>query len=248
VETLGLRGKLNLEQLNFLFHGGSLTQSTGRENTARIAEMYRLFPLLRLLGGCLPDQMLTGSLHVWRGVLLCEENRQTLEQILPKEFDLPAEPLRPAHAYMSGYQYTRSEAEKSAPGLLPEKAGKGSDSLMIFSGQAIMRGSMFLHGFTLLHPSTLEIGCLLHSLALWSRHGTVGGQSSRGHGRLKTWLLGQDDSRTEAIEAYLIHVQETKQDAVAWLDEAFAARPTKSKEKKTKPQSDSIDFFHEMTK
>ena len=43
IEKLGLKGQLSLKQMNFLLHGGNLTDSTGRENTARIAEMQELF-------------------------------------------------------------------------------------------------------------------------------------------------------------------------------------------------------------
>src|SRR6185437_8334748 len=65
----GLAGKLTLPQLNFLFHGGSLTEGGGREDTRRIADFQRLFPWGRLLGGSLPDQILAGSLSVHVGTV-----------------------------------------------------------------------------------------------------------------------------------------------------------------------------------
>jgi hypothetical protein len=230
VERMGLKGELSLEQLNFLLHGGNLTESTGRENTARIAEMYRLFPLFRLLGGCLPDQVLSGSLHVWRGTLLCRENEAQLRMLLPPGFDTDGVTFHPAHAYISGYQYTRSDAEKSAGDLLPAGAEKDKSSLMIFSGQAVMRGAMFLHGFTLLHPSPLELGALLHSLLLWANAGgTIGGQAARGHGRLKTVLLGHDETRADAVAAYLAHVEEHRDECRQWLTDAFYRAPKKGK-------------------
>lgn len=74
-QRLGLRGRLSLPQLNLLFHGGALTEGGGREDTRLIADFQRLFPLLRLLGGCTPAQILSGSLLSGRGTLVCEENR-----------------------------------------------------------------------------------------------------------------------------------------------------------------------------
>jgi hypothetical protein len=237
VERLGLKGTLSLEQLNFLFHGGNLTESTGRENTKRIAEMYRLFPLLRLLGGCLPDQVLSGSLHVWRGMLLCAENEEHIKLTLPEGWGIDGVRFYPSHRYVSGYQYTRSDAEKTVGDLLPEDLKDDSESnLMIFSGQAVMRGAMFLHGFTLLHPSVLELGGLLHSLLLWAQHGTVGGQSARGHGRLKTVLLGDDPTRTDAVLQYIQHVEDTKAEAAEWLQDAFT-RKQKKQPKSVRPET-----------
>ena len=75
IDRYGLKGKLTLPVLNLLLHGGNLTMSTAMENTSRIAEMHEVFPLLSLLGGSLPDQILAGSMDVMRGVLVCEENR-----------------------------------------------------------------------------------------------------------------------------------------------------------------------------
>lgn len=70
VDMLGLRGKLNIDQANYLFTGGSLTESSTNDNLKRIAEMQHLFPLLRLLGGSLRNQVIGGSLFVLRGIMI----------------------------------------------------------------------------------------------------------------------------------------------------------------------------------
>ena len=66
IDRYGLAGKLTLPELNFLLHGGALTESTGREDVARIVEMHATWPLLKALGGCLPDQIIKeiGRAHV----------------------------------------------------------------------------------------------------------------------------------------------------------------------------------------
>jgi len=214
-----LGGKLSLDQLNFLMHGGNLTKSTARENTKRIAEMHRLWPLLRLVGGSLPDQILAGCLDVWRGVLVCEENRPCLERIINGL--LPEEKLYPAETWISEYQYTRGDAAKT--GMAKDQLVLDSN-LMIYSGQCVNRGAMFVHGFVLKHCTELELGALFWSLRLWqATGGTVGGMAAKGHGRLKLYLLDYDEKKQEELcQKYTQYALEVKDEAVAWLQECFA--------------------------
>lgn len=221
VDEYGLAGTLTLPQLNFAFHGGSLTEGGGREDTARIADFQRLFPLGRLLGGCLPDQILAGNLQVWIATLVCEENRRYLEAILGPD-RLPAR-LRPAESCVTDYQYVRGDAIKTRldlaradePGRVdraevlrgeaPDReSGRRKLSDMPFAGQSVMRGSVFLHGFTLPHANVLELGALLWSLRLWqAAGGTLGGQSARGHGRLALSIVARDvTSETRVVESW----------------------------------------------
>ncbi|MGE4195967.1 MAG: hypothetical protein AB7G11_02430 [Phycisphaerales bacterium] len=250
IETYGLAGDLSLEELNFLLHGGNLTEGGGRENTARIAEFQRLWPLGRLVGGTLPDQILAGNLRVWRGVLACAENQDYLRAVLPDSTVLP-DRLRPAESFVTGYQYTRGDAAKTASGLATQSArdsaGDASSNLMIFAGQAVMRGAVFVHGFTLAHASTIELGALLWSLRLWqAAGGTVGGQSARGHGRLATSLLVTDGLDLDgAVDAYLDYARSVQTEAVAWLRSVFAPRPSKpakitKKDRSAKPDAPDL--------
>jgi hypothetical protein len=216
-----LGGRLSLSQLNFLLHGGNLTEGGGRENTRRIADFQRLFPLGRLLGGCLPDQVLAGSLMCWRGTLVCEENRPSLALTIGDS--LPDRRLRAAESFVSGYQYTRGDAAKTAIDLHPTDTGVERDSqLMLFAGQAVLSGAVFLHGFTLPHVQLVEVGALLWSLQLWqAQGGTIGGQAARGHGRLKLSLLGAAFDIGEAIDGYLSYARSVRDEAVGWLNSVF---------------------------
>lgn len=239
IDAIGLRGKLSLRQLNFLLHGGNLTDSTGREDTARIAEMQESFPLLRLLGGALPDQILKGSLVAWRGLLVCEENRPHLPANLPPGFGLPDRPIKPAEHFVEGYQYTRGDAARSPDLYDPATADPDAKSnRMIFAGQQVIRGAVFSHGFEIAHGSELEYGCLMHALGLWqSQGGSVGGMASKGHGRLATAVLGGDDPGG-AVAAYVAHVEAHADRCRAWLEKVFRAkepkpdRPAKGKGRK----------------
>ncbi len=212
IDEYELRGKLTAVQLNFLLHGGNLTESNAHENTRRIAELHRTWPLMRLLGGSLPNQILSGFLDVWRGVLACEENRTYIGEQLDG-------PLYGAEYFVSGYQYTRGDAAKL--GEHKETLIAPDNNMMIFAGQSVSRGALFLHGFSARIASEIELGALLWSLRLWqSQGGTIGGQASRGHGRLKLHILGDFD-QPALCGKYVEYARSVKDDAVAWLEGAF---------------------------
>lgn len=237
IDLWGLRGKLTKLQLNFLLHGGNLTESTAGEDTARLAEFNRLFPLLKLCGGCLPNQILKGSMHAWRGALICEENRAYMQAILPADW-IPTARLQSCERMIGNWQYTRGDGGKediAIPG-----ATDAESSLMIFAGQAVNRGSVFLHGFQLNHVTELELGALLLSIEMWQESGgTIGGQSARGHGRLKTSVNVdvEPDVMQFAVEAYERHLTENKDSCIAWLNTQFSPikepKPAKGKKAKT---------------
>lgn len=218
IDRYELRGKLSLLQLNFLLHGGNLTMSTAHENTRRIAEMHELWPMLRLVGGSLPDQILCGAMDAWRGTLVCEENRDSLIRLLG---GLPMPRLMSSERFLSGYQYTRGDAKKT--GMSRERDDMREETnLMIYSGQAVTRGALFHHGFVLKHVSPIHVGCVLLALRLWqATGGTIGGNARLGHGRLQLSLLGFEDA-DHIVQAYVDYVDSVRDRAVKWLDESFA--------------------------
>jgi hypothetical protein len=234
VKACGLIGKLTIEQANYLFNGGSLTESARTENLRCIAEMQELIPLLRLLGGSLRNQVIGGSLIVKRGILICEENHETLKKMMPADFELPEQRLRVAEDFIDTYQYTRGDAQrrKDSAMILEEKSGEDTN-LMIYAGQSVIPGSMFYHGFILQNISSLEIGALLNALNEWDAlGGTIGGSARIGHGKLKTsFLIESDDSldTEELRNNYLEHINKNKEDIVDWLMRTFPKSERKGK-------------------
>jgi len=237
-----LEGKLNMRALNFLFHGGTLTEGSGREDTAGVADLYRLFPLYRLLGGSLPGQIVPGSLIAEQGVVICRENLPRLRGCCP--FDLPGN-LRSAEEFVGGWQYTRSDVRISSPDLASRDAEGDKLQLMPFTGQSIIPGAMIWHGFIAQHAGELEMGALLLSIALWLDQGaTIGGSSARGHGRLATSIhLEPEVDVTALMQAYIAHVDAVREEAIAWLNAAFEAKSAKKSKKGGKsdatPESNS---------
>jgi hypothetical protein len=241
IKQSGLYGKANVDQLNFLFNGGSLTKSSTTDNMKHIAKMQELIPLVRLLGGSLTNQIIGGSLIVKRGVLICEENRQSIQPQLPAGFLLPEEILQSCEEFIGEYQYTRGDARKhkefssmegAVKGFYQQEDGipEGKSNLMIYNGQTVMTGAMFYHGFILQNISRKEVGALLHALQMWDNEGaSIGGSGRIGHGQLQMGIyvepvvdwFGSDINIADFFLEYVEYVDAHKEDVFNWLYEVF---------------------------
>lgn len=227
IENLNLKGKLNADQANFLFTGGSLTESTTTEDMRKISNMQSFFPLFRLLGGSLRNQIIAGSLVTLRGILICEENRSILKSSLPENFNVFEKTLKSSEDFISKYQYTRGDAQKHCENL-EEKQEKSN--LMIYNGQAVLPGALFYHGFILDKISKLEVGALFNSISIWQENGGfLGGMSRVGHGKIKMSIIidsepGFYDNEidiNEEIENYKNHVNNNIDNCIEWLNNCF---------------------------
>jgi hypothetical protein len=235
VERYGLDGQLSLALAQFFFAGGSLTKSTGQsEKLSNLREMYRLFPLIRVIGGCLPDHMIPGSLHCWRGTLVCSENEPRLRRIVPDGW-IDGMSFRPAREFWDKYQYTRNDpAASHVKDLLADADGETNQ--MIYNGETVLPGSAFVHGYRLENATEVDVGALLWSLARWQAlDSTIGGQAAKGHGRLAMALAYADDLDAEScVTAYLQHTDAVREDALQFLNDTFAKTSAKAKKKKGK--------------
>lgn len=241
IGVCNLAGKMNIDQLNYLFNGGSLVESSVSTNIKRIAEMQEVLPLYRLLGGCLRNQIVQGSLSVGRGMLICRENVNRINSLIPEEFKI-GESIFPAEKYVDQYQYTRGDAAKmkdidffAAIDELNNEDDNSKSNLMIYNGQDIIPGALFYCEIVLKNVSDLELGAALHCLNRWN--GFLGGQGSRGHGRCKGYLLGIDPAESlRLIGDYITHVQANKDKIIEWLSESFPSKKAKNTIKKEELQ------------
>jgi hypothetical protein len=229
IGVCNLAGKMNVDQLNYMFNGGSLVESSVSCNIRKIADMQAILPLYRLLGGCLKNQVVAGSLNVHRGMLICRENAERINSILPEDCSIDNSIFSSEH-FIDQYQYTRGDANKmkdidffAAVEELSTGEEKEKSHLMIFNGQTIIVGTKFYLGFVLNNVSDLEIGALFHSLSRWN--GFLGGQGSRGHGKCKISLIQSDDLNVpELVSEYKEHIINKKDDIKAWLFDAFPSK------------------------
>jgi hypothetical protein len=221
IEELGISGKVKLEVLQFLFAGGSLTKGGAVTNVKRLTSLWNAIPLIRILGGSLPDQIVPGTLQVWRGLLVCEENRERLKSSVPTDW-LPADMrFYPAHRWYDSYQYTRTDPSKALADMIdvtPDE--KATKIQMIYSGQTIGSGACWLHGYDLRGATEVDIGCLLHALSGWDE--TIGGMSGRGHGRMKTTYHIEPEVDVDGlIDRFKEHQHNRRDEAFNILDKEF---------------------------
>jgi hypothetical protein len=233
IDQMNIEGKMGIDQLNFMLYGGSLSETKTNTNLKKIANMENLFPLYRLLGGSLKNQIISGSLNVWRGLLLCEENRETMNKYLPDSYKIENK-LLPAELFVGKYQYTRGDLKniksiyKKIENMeLLDKRDKSN--LMIYNGQQINRNSMFFGGFSTGYVSEIEIGCLFHCLQLWSEnYRTLGGMIAKGHGLVNMYYFLEDNMDIgEYVKKYIEHVNKNKEKMVEWLNNTFPKKDNK---------------------
>jgi hypothetical protein len=229
IGAYNLAGKLNINQLNYLFNGGSLVESSVSTNIKKIADMQSNIPLYRLLGGCLTNQIVGGSLCFGRGILVCRENVDRINKTMPEGFEIDNN-IFPAEKFIDQYQYTRCDASKmkdidffAAIDELNAGDQKEKSNLMIFNGQTIITGSLFYSEIVLQNVSDLELGAALHCLNRWN--GFLGGQGSRGHGRCKGYIFGLEDVNVlELIVNYTQFVASKRKEVTEWLFETFTGK------------------------
>jgi hypothetical protein len=216
IARLGLDGNLTAAQANFLVNGGAVSEST-RDADLRLADGgATLIPLLRVLGGCLPGQILPGRAAVGRGVMACRENEPRLRGLFGDWMDGVGR-LRASGEFVAPYQYTRGDAGRY---VRTDAMPTDASNLMIFSGESVVAGAVFFSRIRLRQPNDLQVGAALHALGQWD--GVIGGQSARGHGRLDVSLRVVPSVDAEALIAqYVEHVDAHRDEITTWLAEAF---------------------------
>lgn len=231
INACDLEGKMGIDQLNFMFNGGSLVESSVSCNINKISDMKEKLPLYQLLGGCLRNQIVSGSLNVGRGMLVCRENIDRINSLLPEEFQLAAD-IFSSDRFIAQYQYTRGDAVKMKDfDLLAEldeqnEAEKEKSHLMIYNGQSIVAGSLFYINLVVNNANELEIGSLLHAMSNWN--GMIGGQGSRGHGKCRLSIINCNIDIDRCVDLYTAHVDKNKDGIKAWLFDTFPVKKEKS--------------------
>lgn len=233
VEACGLKGHLNIDQANFLFTGGSLCESSTSDNLKVIAKMQEVSPFCRLVGGSLKSQIISGSLFVSRGLLVCDENLDCISKHCAVFSDVATAHAHLAQSYISKTQYTRGDASRmrDAGEIVKDQIEATKSNLMIYGGEAVVPGSMFYHSLILNNVCPLEVGAALHSYMLWQHAGGIIGGSARiGHGRLSSTIHieglesfdeGSPLDAGALVVEYMEHVNSHTEEFTTWLNEAF---------------------------
>ena len=231
VESLGIIGSLTRDILGLLYHGGLRREKSMLVSTAKIADMQRLFPLLDLLGCCLPEDIVAGKLKCMVGLLACYENADRINALTPEDWTFGNLPS--ASSFYGRYQYVRG---KLTAGQLAAASDDGADNKMMpFSGTCVVPGAVFVHGFSAAGATQLHYGCLMNCLSQWD--GTIGGNSSKGHGVLQTKVQNHPEwSASESIELYNDHISDNAAECRDWLEQCYV-KPAKKASKKSKAKA-----------
>lgn len=242
-DLLNIEELTNIDQLNFLYTGGSLSESSISESIEKIKMLYEKIPLFKLLGGSLRNQIISGMLMVGRGIMLCQENETKLEKYLPKEYlEIMPENLLSAEMFIGNYQYTRGDIIKQKQNKIKlktknvlfddiQKEEKEKSNLMIYNGQSVISGALFINEFILQDVKEIDLGAFFASILFWQENnGTLGGSGRIGHGKIKINLL-TDFPVNKYVNIYKEHlVKQGKENIQKFLDFLFPEK--KEKEKK----------------
>ena len=234
IEALDLAGQLNRDTMNLLYHGGLKRVAAQLASLQRIADMQRLFPLLDLLGCCLPEDIVEGKLAAMQAMLVCSENMNRIQSIVPGDWKA-GDGIANASSFVSRWQYVRGKLPKSELSETLDEGDTDDSKMMPFSGTCVMPGAVWLHGFVIGSRATqLHYGCLIHCLRRWQASGAmIGGQSSRGHGILDMQLQSCDWDQDESAAMYEQHVTDNAVECREWLLSCYE-KPAKKTKKKQK--------------
>jgi len=226
VATYGLAGSMTKEEVRWLYNGGAMGKDHGT-HLGRVAEALRLYPMLSLLGGSLPDTIVAGSLSLGHAWLVCRETEPVLRAMTPGDW-WADDALSPASCFVGHEHYYRHDAARTKRHLT---ASEPDDvEMMPHGGEMVCAGSCWLTTAMIDTADAVAIGAALHGLQEWVRCGaTVGGQSSRGHGRMQVWCDTGGVDTDSHVAAYRDHVESLREEATAFL-RALYTKPKKQKE------------------
>lgn len=234
IDEYGLDGRMNKSSLRLLVGGGNNASiSGGAESLRQNVEMRRTLPLLGLMGAGLPDGPKAGVLKFSDAVLVCNEARPYLDVATRGFLTLP-ERLRPARTCVGKWTHYRHDPTGKHSGMLAatDIDAEHESSGMIFGGEAITPGSLFVSEIHLSGATELELGAFLWSVRLWQQAGGyVGGMSNRGNGRTDSMLCVDGDADVMA-DAYCEYARRMQADALMWLNGVFGEKPAKVKKGK----------------
>jgi hypothetical protein len=199
-----------------LFSGGQLegTDDTGGLDLAFRRRLREDVPPLGLLGTAAGNDLIPGCLKVGLLVPVCAETAA----LLPAKWRTDERAARPVRDFLDFSFLTRRDD-------LGDEAARGQQ--MIASFEVLVAGTLFAWELALVEATPLQRACLGRAVALWAEHGTVGGKSATGHGRVR--LVDPPAIEATAYADYLAGEGPRLRDALDALAARLAAKPAKAK-------------------
>lgn len=213
---------LTKRELSMLYSGGN-ERSKGDKPSLEIRnKIDELVPGISLLGASLAADIVPGRLSLDRAMLVCRENASRLQRLYPDlsgdEWSLTA----PAVQFVGRWQYYRHDVVYVG-GKKPTDEEGGKNESMPFGGSCVIPGAVFLSEIRISRATPVEIGCVLRSLINWQKSGgVIGGQGSRGHGRLDCEIDWKGNQQQEALAVYDDFVAKNRDETLAFIKELCA--------------------------
>lgn len=219
-EAIGLDA-MPYQLADLLWHGGRLTKATPLSAVAT-KELLDSVPILALLGGALPGQILQGCLRVSRGILVCQE----ASDIIERRSGVAIKCTHGAETFVGSYLYTRG-AEANNPEAIADR--------MIYAGECVRAGAKFYHTMSLDSPSPLVLGCLLQAISEAAKD--IGGMGRIGHGELHIeWYCDDIADADKLINDYEEYLKLSSSALKEGLADLFTEKKSSAK-KKDKPDT-----------
>lgn len=210
LEVLGLgsgAGEFSQDTERVLQNGGAMTTGSQQTKSDRIHATRKAFPMLDLLGGCLPDAMLgTAQLLVHTPRLVCCEYYEAL----PPEARALPQASAPAESQMGSRHYARA-------------ASLGEPNGMPYGREVLLEGAVISVEMTVRPYTTLAtLGALVAGCEdWWEKAPGIGGAQANGFGQVEgQWLF---DGR-EYTEATLAESRAAYEEHITTNAEALTVR------------------------
>lgn len=219
------RPALNLETFHLLFSGGRIS-GPQKTDLGQARAMRAMVPMLALWGAGIGTQIMAGALRVGSCYPVCAETQRLLPVHLRSD-DAPS--YRGMSIEKSFSRRDDAKIDTLAPYLIPPPApalllaeedsdiyglraggtkkrkrqdGEVADQMRV-TVELVAAGVRLFSWIEALDVDDVQLGCLVAALHQWSRSPHIGGQASRGHGRVEVTYRMTDLDTGEVVPDFL---------------------------------------------
>lgn len=212
-DELGYAGQISAAAAHALRGGGALTKTNAEPlSGSRLAELRTLVPLIGIFGTAAAGCIIDGALSVGKVIPHVAETAH-ITGVASTTSAFEAVQLE---------TYTRLDDEDShnfSPVVAtasPDTEGRSASRQMVFQVETFPIGTTFSTWALLRRPSPVEASLFAQILQVYDQHGTLGGRSAIGHGKVDMTLrLDQGASPDPAL--WRKHLEEHRAEALAAL-------------------------------
>lgn len=223
LEAAGIETGLGESAVRFLYNGGGIGGQPGATvDVKAYREMVEIHPALALLGGCVDNRILAGSVQVGRAMLVCSEAVDA--GVLPAwvHEGAPEEIRRSCVAWVDEVMRTRMEplmqpGKRALAGAEADDylerliAGQATNTMMPRTFEVVKAGGVFWWSVNAQPINDIQRDAFYAMIGRFLSNPTVGGKRGSGFGRLslvRAWGCAAKPARIDASEISMVDVCE----------------------------------------